>query len=143
MQSQLNDAWMQNFDSLEKSVDQLENYIKEAEGTAGIFTDEWSEATEQIMDDLNNALFTISEPRISDPELSLEKKLRWRICGLYVNYKGVCEAFYELRVNQIGLEMQKDELRRVRAEKDESLRRMAGAVAHYSVFSVYLPVIGL
>ncbi len=91
MQSQLNDAWMQNFDSLEKSVDQLENYIKKAEGTAGICTDEWCAATEQIMDDLNKALFAISEPRTADPELSLEKKLRRRICGLYVNYKGIYE----------------------------------------------------
>jgi hypothetical protein len=74
IQSQLNDAWMQNFDSLEKSVDRLENYIKQAKGTAGICTDEWCEVTEQIMDDLNNALFSISEPCTADPELSLEKK---------------------------------------------------------------------
>ncbi len=43
----------------------------------------------------------------------------------------IYEAFHELRVNQIELEMQKDELRRARAEKDESLRRMAGSVAHH------------
>ncbi len=42
---------MQNFDLLEKSVDQMENYFKEAKGTAGICTDEWYEATEKIMVD--------------------------------------------------------------------------------------------
>ncbi|MFO7962436.1 MAG: hypothetical protein R6U50_00800 [Desulfobacterales bacterium] len=51
IQSQLNDAWMQNFDSLEKSIDLLENYIKEAKDMAGICTNEWCEVTVQILVD--------------------------------------------------------------------------------------------
>lgn len=92
IQLQLHNAWMQHFDSLEKSVERLETYIEEAKGMAGICTDEWCEATELLIDDLNNALFSISEPRTNDPELSLKiKKLRRRIYDLYVNYKGIYE----------------------------------------------------
>jgi hypothetical protein len=90
IQSQLNDAWTQHFASLEKSVSLLEKHIEEAKGMAGICTDEWCEATEHVIDDLNNALFSISEPRNADPELSVKiKKLRRRIYDLYVNYKGI------------------------------------------------------
>jgi hypothetical protein len=92
IQSQLNDAWMQHFASLEKSVSLLEKHIEEAKGMAGICTDEWCEATEHVIDDLNNALFSISEPRNADPELSLKiKELRRRIYDLYANYKGIYE----------------------------------------------------
>ncbi len=92
IQSQLNNAWMQHFDSLEKSVDLMENYLEQAKDVAGVCTDEWCEATELLIDDLNNALFSISEPRTDDPELSLKiKKLRRRIYDLYVNYKGIYE----------------------------------------------------
>jgi hypothetical protein len=92
IQSQLHNAWMQHFDSLEKSVGLLENYIEEAKGMAGICTDEWCEAIELLIDDLNNAFFSISQPRTDDPELSLKiKKLRWRIYDLSVNYKGIYE----------------------------------------------------
>ncbi len=42
IQSQLHDAWMQNFDSLEKSVDLLENYIEKAKGMAGVWKEEAS-----------------------------------------------------------------------------------------------------
>lgn len=43
----------------------------------------------------------------------------------------IYETFHASRVNQSEVEMHNEEMRRVRAEKDESLRRMAGAVAHH------------
>jgi len=43
----------------------------------------------------------------------------------------IYETFYELQANPSEVEMHNEEIRRVRAEKDESLRRMAGAVAHH------------
>jgi len=42
----------------------LEVYaIEEAKKLAGVCTNEWCEAIEHVIDDLNNALFSISEPR--------------------------------------------------------------------------------
>ena len=43
----------------------------------------------------------------------------------------IYETFQELQVNPSEVEMHNEEIRRLRAEKDESLRRMAGAVAHH------------
>jgi len=43
----------------------------------------------------------------------------------------IYETFHELQVNPSEVEMHNEEIRRARAEKDESLRRMAGAVAHH------------
>lgn len=92
VQTQLNDAWMQHFNAVESSVKLVENYLKEAKGLAEVCTDEWCVSTEKLIDDLNNALFSLSEPRDADPEISLRiKELRRRIYDLYVNYKGIYE----------------------------------------------------
>ncbi|HKJ98651.1 MAG TPA: hypothetical protein VJ959_07010 [Desulfotignum sp.] len=92
VQTQLNNAWMQHFNAVKNSVDLVENYLKEAKGMAEVCTDEWCISTEKLIDDLNNALYSLSEPRDADPELSLEiKELRRRIYDLYVNYKGIYE----------------------------------------------------
>lgn len=92
VQTQLNNAWMQHFNAVKNSVDLVENYLKEAKGMAEVCTDEWCVSTEKLIDDLNNALYSLSEPRDADPELSLEiKELRRRIYDLYVNYKGIYE----------------------------------------------------
>ena len=54
--------------------------------------DEWCEATEHVIDELSNALFSISEPRWSSPEDSKKiKRLKRRVYDLYVNYRGVYE----------------------------------------------------
>lgn len=92
VQTQLNNAWMQHFNAVEKSVELVENHLKEAKGMAKVCTDEWCVSTEKLIDDLNNALYSLSEPRDADPELSLKiKELRRRIYDLYVNYKGIYE----------------------------------------------------
>jgi len=76
----------------------LEVYaIEEAKKLAGVCTNEWCEATnewceaiEHVIDDLNNALFSISEPRWSDIDYSKRiKTLKRRIYDIYVNYRGV------------------------------------------------------
>jgi hypothetical protein len=57
---------------------------------ASVCTSEWCEATEHVIDELSNALFSISEPRWSSPEDSKKiKRLKRRVYDLYVNYRGV------------------------------------------------------
>lgn len=92
MQQEILESWRTYLNGLENSLNWLDGQIREASEMAGTCTDEWCEATEHVIDDLNNALFSISEPRTDDPELSLKiKKLRRRIYDLYVNYKGIYE----------------------------------------------------
>ena len=83
-------AWGSYLDALEKTLDSLEADIKEAEEVAGVCTDEWCEATEHYIDDIGNALFSISEPRwSSDADSERLKKLKRRLHDLYANYKAV------------------------------------------------------
>jgi hypothetical protein len=45
-----------------------------------------------VIDELANALYSISEPRWADPEDSKRiKALKRRVYDLYVNYRGVFE----------------------------------------------------
>lgn len=92
IQSEMVEAWQNYINALEKSLNLLEKDIEEAKNMAGTCTSEWCEATEHVIDELNNALFSISEPRWADQEDSQKiKKLKRRIYDLYVNYKGVYE----------------------------------------------------
>jgi isocitrate/isopropylmalate dehydrogenase len=92
IETEMNKAWRTYLDALEKSMDLLEKDIAEAKEMAGTCTSEWCEATEHTIDELNNALFSIREPRWSDPEASKKIKLmKRRIYDLYVNYRGVYE----------------------------------------------------
>jgi len=88
--SAMNEAWETYLAALEMSLDKLEEDIEEAKRIAGVCTNEWCEAIEHVIDDLNNALFSISEPRWSDVDHSKRiKTLKRRIYDIYVNYKGV------------------------------------------------------
>lgn len=92
IQSEVVKAWQTYLNALEKSLDLVERDIEEAKNMAGSCTSEWCEATEHVIDELNNSLFAISEPRWADPADSQKlKKLKRRIYDLYVNYKGVYE----------------------------------------------------
>jgi hypothetical protein len=92
IQTEMIKAWQNYLDALENSLDILEKDIEEAKNMAGSCTSEWCEATEHVIDELNNSLFSISEPRWADPEDTRRiKKLKRRIYDLYVNYKGVYE----------------------------------------------------
>jgi len=81
-------AWQTYLDSLDKSLDQLDADISKAAGMADSCTSEWCQATEHVIDDLSNALFSISEPRWSRPEDSQRiKKLKRRVYDLYADYR--------------------------------------------------------
>ncbi len=87
---QVNQAWTDFTNSLEKSIDMLEKDINEASEMTDICTDEWCEATEHYIDDLSNALFSISEPRGSSQKKSDKiKALKRRVYDLYANYREV------------------------------------------------------
>ena len=86
-------SWRDQIRSLEESLELLEGGIKEASEMANICTDEWCEATEHVIDDLSNAVFSISEPHWA-PEADSRrlKDLRKRIHGIYSGYKAVSGA---------------------------------------------------
>jgi hypothetical protein len=89
-QEQIGQAWETYLSALDESLTMLENHINEAKEMTQICTDEWCQATEHVIDDLNNAIFSISEPRWAEPETTQElKRLKRRIYDLYVNYRGV------------------------------------------------------
>ena len=75
---------------LEKSIEMLEKDIDEAAEMSTVCTDEWCDATEHVIDELSNALFSIHEPRWLNEEQSKElKRLKRKVYDLYVNYRGV------------------------------------------------------
>ena len=88
--SETNEAWGTFMNSLEQSIRLLDSDIKEASQMASICTNEWCESTEHVIDELNNALFSISEPRWSDRDLSRKlKSLKGQVHNLYADYKHV------------------------------------------------------
>lgn len=92
IQTEITTAWRTYLTALEKSVDILENDINEARDMARVCTNEWCEATEHVIDDISNALFSISEPRWSSSSDSKKiKTLKRKVYDLYVNYRGVYE----------------------------------------------------
>lgn len=88
MQREYMDAWRTYLKSFEKSLENLEADINEASEMTEICTDEWCQATEHVIDELSNALFSISEPRWSNPEDSAKlKELKRRVHDLYADYR--------------------------------------------------------
>jgi hypothetical protein len=74
--------------NLNASLDILEKDIAEVAEMGQICTDEWCKATENVLDELAKAVYSISEPRWLSDEDSLKIKcLRERIHNLYGKYK--------------------------------------------------------
>lgn len=95
-QKQIVDAWRTYMQGLETSLTDLERDVKEASEMTDICTDEWCEATEHVIDELSNALFSISEPRWSTDEDSKKiKALKRRVHDLYANYRSVYQKVKE------------------------------------------------
>lgn len=89
-QEKIVEAWRTYIEALEQSIEQLDKEIKESREMAGTCTDEWCEATQHYIDDINNALFSISEPRWTEKEDSDKiKKLKRRVHDLYADYRDV------------------------------------------------------
>jgi hypothetical protein len=90
IQTEMAQAWNTYVQALEKALDALEQDIEEAKNMAGVCTDEWCHATEHVLDEIGNALFSISEPRWTSPEDSKRiKLLKRRLYDIHVNTRGV------------------------------------------------------
>jgi capsid protein len=90
IQNEYMDAWRSYLESFEQSLQKLEADINEASEMADICTEEWCEATEHVIDELSNALFSISEPRWSSKADSEKlKQLKRRVHDLYADYRAV------------------------------------------------------
>jgi hypothetical protein len=90
--SPMGESLIQNYrefiGNLEKSLDLVEAQLDEAAEMREICTSEWCEATEHVIDDLGNFLFSISEPKGTSEEDSKRlKALRKRLHDLYAKYK--------------------------------------------------------
>jgi hypothetical protein len=84
------EAWRTYVEALEKSLVDLEKDIQEASDMTNTCTGEWCTATEHVLDELGNALFSISEPRWSSDEDSGKiKELKHRLHDIYAKYKSV------------------------------------------------------
>ena len=90
IQDDLVNTWRMFIDNLERSLDVLEKGIDEASEMSDICTSEWCEATEHVIDELSNSLFSISEPNWSSDEDSRKiKALKRKVHDIYAKYKGV------------------------------------------------------
>ena len=86
-------AWRVFINSLDQSLVLLEQDLQEGKEMLNICTDEWCRATEHYIDDIGNALFSISEPRWSSEEDSKRiKDLKRRLHDIYAQYKGISKA---------------------------------------------------
>lgn len=81
------DKFMAN---LNKTLNELEKDIREAQEIDSICTNEWCVAIERDIDDLHNSIYSISEPRFSCSGHSKKiRRMRNRLHDLYEKYKGV------------------------------------------------------
>ena len=82
--------WRMFMENMEASVKQIESGLNEAKEMADACTSEWCEATEHVIDELSNQLFSISEPRWASQEDSQKiRALKRRVHDLYADYKDV------------------------------------------------------
>ena len=92
VQSNVLQSWQQLVKSMEESLDLLEKGIDEAQEMRHVCTDEWCVATEHVLDELSNSLFSISEPRWASEEDGKKlRALKRRVHDLYAKYKAAAK----------------------------------------------------
>lgn len=88
LQKKVLDNWREYISNMEESLAILEKGIDEAAEMREICTNEWCIATEHVIDELNNEVFSISEPTWASAEDSKKLKvLKRRLHDLYAKYK--------------------------------------------------------
>lgn len=81
-------AHRQFITGLEKSLDMLQDDIDQVADLSEVCTDEWCKSAEDMLDYLHKSIYSISEPRWADKELSHKiHELRDRVKNLYVHFK--------------------------------------------------------
>jgi hypothetical protein len=89
-QNKIMEGWRAFLDSIHESLDSLERGIEEADAMTDLCTPEWCLANERIIDELNNRIFSISEPSWSSDDDSRKlKALKKRLHDVYARYKSV------------------------------------------------------
>jgi len=92
LQNKVVDSWREHLSNMEESLDILEKGLNEAAQMTEICTDEWCMATEHVIDDLSNSLFSLSERAgASDEDTKKLKALKRRVHDLYVQYKSTAK----------------------------------------------------
>lgn len=82
------EAWRTYLKSLENYLKQEEIAIDRASELSSTCTDEWCETTEEVIDELTKAIFSVSEPQWITPEDAKRiKTLKRRAQDLYAKYK--------------------------------------------------------
>jgi len=86
------EGWRGFVANLEKSLDLLDKEIDFTSKMVNACTVEWCEVTEQTLDEISNALFSISEPQwISDEDSKKLKDLKRKVHDVYARYKGAAQ----------------------------------------------------
>jgi len=86
---ELVEGWRGFVEHLEKSLDLLEKEIDFTAKMVNACTAEWCEVTEHTLDEISNALFSISEPsNVSDEDSKKLKALKRKVHDVYAKYKG-------------------------------------------------------
>jgi hypothetical protein len=87
------EAWRGFVHNLEKSLDMLEKEIDFTSKMVNACTIEWCQVTEQTLDELSNALFSISEPSwLADADSKRLKALKRKVHDVYAKYKAAPRA---------------------------------------------------
>lgn len=88
VQNQFVEGWRSFIGNMEESLNVLERGLDEAAEMREVCTSEWCEATEHVIDELSNSLFSVSEPRWASEEDSRKiRQLKKRLHDLYAKYK--------------------------------------------------------
>lgn len=89
-QEKIVEAWRDFIRSMEEALDMLDRGMDQAAEETDVCTHQWCIATEHMLDELGNRLFSISEPRwASEKDSEKLRKLKRRLHDLYAKYKTV------------------------------------------------------
>lgn len=81
-------SWREYVGQMETALNTLDEEIEEASQMSSTCTSEWCEATEHVIDEISNSLFSISEPRGTSEEDSRRlKAMKKKVYDLYAKYK--------------------------------------------------------
>src|SRR4030042_911938 len=87
------EAWREFVHNLERSLDMLEKEVDFTSKMVNACTIEWCQVTEQTLDEISNALFSISEPSwIADEDYKRLKPLKRKVHDVYAKYKAAPRA---------------------------------------------------
>jgi len=87
------EAWRGFVDNLGNSLDMLDKEIDFTSKMVNACTIEWCQVTEQTLDEISNALFSISEPSwVADEDSKKLKALKKKVHEFYAKYKAAPRA---------------------------------------------------